>query len=362
MAKFEGKDGRWITTKTGKHIFIEAGKTVEEAMGEAFEEFQYDPDDDFDQDFDFDDEDDGGGIEIDWDKDDWTPEKRQYKKYETPEPADENKAKLFKALKGKLKFGKDDRRWNIKGHFLSQINSHEVQDEDLYNIVTNQIATNNDIIQKIRIRSEYKKGGTFYNRYKKGIFMAVSEGDDYMQTMSNLFHEAGHAIDNDGTGKYYSSTYISKIHGVTLQEMLKDEISEIDINKVKGRCEELEDLRDKVKALYNDGKIDYNTRVNERARLQSARLSIIDVIQGTHGAKYAMDNLGTFTHAGYYFDDKYDWLGPVNRGTEFFAEMTDDLINDKERNFSQFMREIAPKSTEIYFEILKEKYGYGRTK
>lgn len=48
MAEFNGKKGRWITTKTGRHIFIEDGKTVEEALGEAFEEFTYDEDDKFD--------------------------------------------------------------------------------------------------------------------------------------------------------------------------------------------------------------------------------------------------------------------------------------------------------------------------
>lgn len=45
MAKFEGKQGRWITTKTGRHVFVERGKSVKEALADAFEEYTYDEDD-----------------------------------------------------------------------------------------------------------------------------------------------------------------------------------------------------------------------------------------------------------------------------------------------------------------------------
>lgn len=45
MAKFEGKQGRWITTKTGRHVFVERGKSVKQALAEAFEEYTYDEDD-----------------------------------------------------------------------------------------------------------------------------------------------------------------------------------------------------------------------------------------------------------------------------------------------------------------------------
>ena len=40
MAKFEGKQGRWITTKTGRHVFVEQGKSVKEAFKTKF--FPYD--------------------------------------------------------------------------------------------------------------------------------------------------------------------------------------------------------------------------------------------------------------------------------------------------------------------------------
>lgn len=54
MAFYEGKEGRWITTETGRHIFIEKGKSIKEALGEAFDEdYKEDFDtDDYDKDFD----------------------------------------------------------------------------------------------------------------------------------------------------------------------------------------------------------------------------------------------------------------------------------------------------------------------
>lgn len=45
MAKFEGKQGRWITTKTGRHVFVERGQSVKQALADAFEEYTYDEDD-----------------------------------------------------------------------------------------------------------------------------------------------------------------------------------------------------------------------------------------------------------------------------------------------------------------------------
>ena len=37
MALYKGKEGRWITTETGRHIFIENGKDPKEVIEELFE-------------------------------------------------------------------------------------------------------------------------------------------------------------------------------------------------------------------------------------------------------------------------------------------------------------------------------------
>lgn len=41
-AYFNGEKGRWITTKTKKHVFIPEGKSVEEVLSEMFEEEEFD--------------------------------------------------------------------------------------------------------------------------------------------------------------------------------------------------------------------------------------------------------------------------------------------------------------------------------
>ena len=38
-AVFEGKEGRWITTKTGSHIFIPNDKSVKEVLEDRFEDY-----------------------------------------------------------------------------------------------------------------------------------------------------------------------------------------------------------------------------------------------------------------------------------------------------------------------------------
>ena len=48
MAYYNGKPGKWITTKTGKHVFIEDGKDIEDALSEAF---GFDTDEEYDSDY-----------------------------------------------------------------------------------------------------------------------------------------------------------------------------------------------------------------------------------------------------------------------------------------------------------------------
>ena len=36
MAEFKGKNGHWVTTESGAHIFIESGGSFDEAVEKAF--------------------------------------------------------------------------------------------------------------------------------------------------------------------------------------------------------------------------------------------------------------------------------------------------------------------------------------
>jgi len=337
MSFSDGKKGRWITTDTGRHVFIEDGQSVEDALKNAFdEEYQSESD----------------GPEFDAD----------------PEPTidyTEHKEKCLKSFKGiwdaPYKF--------IKQRFIDAFNNHEVIDEDLENILFGMLDKKVNI-QKVWIKTEYTGGGTYYNAYQRKLIMNISDNPEhYMTTMNNLIHEMGHALDNDGTGKYYSSTYKSKKYDVTLADMLEQELrgQESDMSEIVNEYNNWEHYVDLLYEDWKAGNINREFYKNERARVQSAYLNLCDTIQGTYGYKYVKEKFDNYTHADGYFDwysEKYPEEAKQrrarNRGTEFFAEMTDDLCNDKEHLFSKYMQTIAPKSCEIYYEILEEQYGYKR--
>ena len=56
-------------------------------------------------------------------------------------------------------------------------------------------------------------------------------------------------------------------------------------------------------------------------------------------------------HSTKYFND-YD--RKENVGTELFAEITGAIFQEKNSNYIAFIKQHAPKTLEIYFEILKE--------
>lgn len=56
-------------------------------------------------------------------------------------------------------------------------------------------------------------------------------------------------------------------------------------------------------------------------------------------------------HDTNYFNGIY---AEQNRGTEAFAEITESLTVDKNKRLYNFLKENAPKTIEIYWEIIKE--------
>jgi len=326
----QDENGRWVTIN-GTHIFIKDGQTLEQAMAERFDES------------------------------DWQDEsKPTFDDYDIKSDLDIEEFKQTtskKLFRGVLDASYKETKERLK----SQYNQHEVLNPELEGIVGDMIAKRVNV-QKLWAKDEYTGGGTYYSRYKHQVVMNVNYGDEWYQTMDNLFHESGHALDNTVSGEYSSSRYVSKKYDKTLAEILKEEISEVDIDAVLSECERLQDLRKSMGELRDNGTIDKTKARNERARYASGRLSIIDVIQGTFGYDFVMEKFDTWTHQKYYFDPVNGYKDTdfvrTNRGTEFFAEMTCDLICDREHNFSNFMKKIAPKAVEIYYEILEDKYGY----
>jgi len=357
MPFFNGKEGRWITVK-GNHIFISDGENVQDAINKFFNS------DSFDDDYEYDD-----NYEPDFDTY-FTFEEYEEPKKPEPKPEPEYKDSDYKKEKLKAFKGIWDASYaKIKNRFIDQFMRHKVNDKEMEDILFDMLKKK-DKIQRVWIKSEYTSGGTYYNRFYKKIVMNIQDNNEnYSQTMGNLFHEMGHALDNNGVGKYYSSSYVSSKHGVTLAQMLKTELSENE-SKIDELLQEYQNIERYKNLLYDDwkaGKITNEFRLNEKARAYyGAALSIVDTVQGTYGLQYVRDKFGNWTHPAGYFD--YESKGnpeyaeswnATNRGTEFFAEMTDDLVNDHEHIFSNLMKKHAPKSVEIYYEILKEMYGYG---
>lgn len=354
MPFYKGKEGKWITTETGRHVFIPDGESIESVLKEVFDDEVID-DNASEPEFD------PGEITFEVIEDE--PEKPK------PEPKSEYEDKEFKETQLKAFKGIWDAPYRfIKDRFIESYMRHKVNDKELETVLFNMLKQKNNV-KKVWIKTEYTGGGTYYNSWSRKLVMNISDNpEDYHQSMGNLFHEMGHALDNNGSSNYFSSTYISKKYETTLADMLKEEMSNCDIENLISDYYKLESRKNQIWEEYNDKRMAYTDYKNEKARIYyGAALSVCDTIQGSYGIRYAREKLNNYTHPEGYFDwesEKYpeeaEKHNKRNRGAEFFAEMTDSLVNDHEHLFDNLMKKYCPKSHEIYFEILKENYGYER--
>lgn len=332
MAYFNGKEGKWITTETGRHVFIPDGEDPAEVMKDLFDDEIANnnaPEPAFDD----------SSIDADISDDDFK----------------ENQLKSFKgAWDAPYKY--------IKDYLIEHYKKHKIIDRNLEEAVFKN-AANRQKLSKLWINTNIR-GGSYYNGPRGRLFIELSSNP--YKTTGVLFHELGHCLDEDSGLKYHSNTYVSKKYGTTLTKMIKEEISNCDIEGLIGEYESLGNLNNSNYLAYSDGQITVEERNYYKAKVYyGAYLSVCDVIQGTYGFDFVYEKLHNFTHGREYFDWKSERYAEDaekhndrNRGAEFFAEMTEDLCCNDEHHFSKIMRKYAPKSVDIYFEILKEKYGY----
>lgn len=348
-AVFEGQEGKWITTKTGRHIFIPNNKSVKEVLADVFEDFDWedDPEDDYSR-------------------------SAQFKKYydffvpEITDPTEKaHKDKVIKSFKGIL----DAPYAYIKNGFKKELMKHQVYDMSMENCIADMLM-NRDHVKYMYLQDIYTKGDTYYNRYKRRLQMKY-DGDFY-STLSNFYHESGHALDaEDGMNSDYSS-YVRKDnkYGKSISELLKEEVTEDKIPYIKEQIDTMHKNIDDMKAKWLAGDVsrdEYRSYVRPRWNIGS---SFGDVIHASLGFDKAMEATGEFGHGkGYYnnyvskVDPKYNsFEGDMRRGSEFFAEMVDSLITDKNKVFAKAMEHIAPKACEIFYKIMEERYGYQRKK
>lgn len=335
-AVYEGQEGRWITTKTGRHIFIPNNKSVKEVLADVFEDFDWEDEPD------------------DWPKDMSYREYERKKYYDffVPEITDpdikSHKDKMLKSFRGIW----DASYAYIKQGFTKSLLKKPVYDKSLEDCISNMFAARNNVT-RLWIQDIYTKDDSYYNRYRSK--MSVKFDGDYYSTLSNFYHESGHALDSDGKLDYHSTKY-------GLPDLLKEEITEDKLSRIKEFIESVTKKSEDAKTKWKSGDISRDEYRSYARPASQIKASIGDVVHASLGYDAAKDNCNGYTgHFKNYFLEAEHWKeGAIRRGAEFFAEMVDSLATDKNRQFATFMQEIAPKSCETFYKILEDNYGYKR--
>lgn len=345
---FEGKEGKWITLKNGVHVFIPNDKSVKEVLAEQFDEFEWQDDP----------------------ADDWSREgvRKRYYEFFVPDIADEternHKDKVMKSFKGII----DSPMAYIRNGFKRAIMKHPVYDMQLEDCIANMMMDKQNV-KYMYVRDIWVKGeDTFYNRYTQRLNMKY-DGDSYT-TLSNYYHESGHALDRDpSTGKYSSFTYKDNEYGKTISELLKEEITMDKLDYLSNELDKMVKKKDELYQKWKAGEISRDEYRSWQRPFYNVDSSVADVIHASLGYDTAKSLTGCGGHPkGYYdnyLDEKYnhkydDFRGDERRGSEFFAEMVDDLVTNKNRVFVKMMEHVAPKSCKVFYKIMKERYGYGK--
>lgn len=343
-AVFEGQEGKWITTKTGRHIFIPNNKSVKDVLADVFEDFDWedDPEEHYDRQSQF----------------------NKYYDFFVPEIEDEaernHKLKVEKSFKGIL----DAPYAYIKQGFKKCLMKHPVYDMPMEDCIANMLMAR-DQVRYMYLQDIYTKNDTYYNRFRRRLQMKY-DGDFY-STLSNFYHESGHALDAEpGTDSGYSSyTRKDNRYGKSISELLLEEITDDKLPYITEQIQRFRQENDDLYSKWKSGDISRDEyRAHNRPRYNIAS-SLGDVIHASLGFDKAMEATGEFGHSKGYYDNypssvRYAHEGDVRRGTEFFAEMVDSLCTDKNRSFANIMEHIAPKSCEIFYKIMEERYGYKR--
>lgn len=321
MAKFNGDEGRWITTKTGKHVFIKNGQSVKEALGEAFgEEFTYDVDEDFDksdEDFDFD-------IE---------PEEVNLKVRKTTLQKPSGKGYTH----------------DLKAEFNDMLN-YPWQNDKINNMINKQVNDKNKLPNGIKL-----KDTKTVSRLKQGdrILLDIAEGDSMVRIAQKYFHESGHCSDWISINKFQSSTYISKKYNKTLSDMLKEEINSIPENELIDAYYEMNGRRNALWDMYLNDEIHWNEYEERYTCLAKAQTDLADIIQAQKGDDFVLNYFKFIPHPPRNKKPYYS-QGNFLPGTEAFAEITCHLATDKRNYFINVMKNFIPKTLEIYNELLEE--------
>ena len=171
-------------------------------------------------------------------------------------------------------------------------------------------------------------------------------------------HEMGHAMDNIGYNSWRSSTFVSPKHGKTMVDMLYEELKSDDV--LENLIDEhtiLTDLIRQVTEHFKDNQIDKKEYFKKHTAYNEASINLVDMVQVVYGEDVCKARFGYLPHPkppNYFVGSG---RGRRNAGTELFAELTANLCTDNEKRFYNVMKYYAPKTVEIYEEIMEEVKG-----
>lgn len=301
MAFYNGKQGKWITTETGSHIFIEDGQSIEEAMKDRFDE-SYEEDLDYDGNFD-------------------------------PEPEDINFKGKITVQKGSFS---DTRKW-----FDDAFVNREYVNEDVDLMINNFLKKNYGF--KIKLKNTNQGRASHYDaKTMSKVVIDTGYKPDDISLIGTFYHEMGHAMDHKGHGDYYSLSYVSTIHNKTMIDMLDEEFkANLDENTLKNLADNIINARD------------HSNYYKEQLYLDELFTSMGDIVQNVFGKDTCKKLFNGYLGHDDLKDGKEYFSYKQLRATEVFAELTSNLGTDPNKYLIDIFRKYAPKTLEIYEEIVE---------
>lgn len=290
MAFYKGKQGKWITTKTGNHVFIENGKSVEEVLTELYGETE-----EYTEDFDEDEPEKFDGESFDVEKE-IEPEKIEI---------DEDDSKSLKEAK---KIRRVIRKLNLT-------------DEDIYNELKNTGCFDDIEIDKLSDKQRKKLFIAYKILLDKNIIL-----DSYRSKLLNrLSVEYGHFWKDLGPKLIDPETFNKSLESkIEFFKNQNDILSVSLLNQIK----DLQEYKDYINAF--DGINKYEKYVNKYADFSKDIYSQ----KKKNDAFWAKNDMESEEKFKPYFDKTYDKLTQKEKKMIEKYTGTFSYINEPLRNLT----------------------------
>ena len=233
----------------------------------------------------------------------------------------------------------------MREKFRNALNNREVLNQECEGLLEDTYR-HSMTIHKVYLR---KNQSSVFNATEKYIQVGGLEEMPDENIILDFAHEMAHVMDFQGWAGNRSYTYKSKKYGMTLSEMSLQEFNEAGIDKIREYYKSIDERFGRNEANLDNMRISYDEYVKEYYQFELECGSIEDIIEAHFGNKIK----GVVGHGSSY------WKAPQNRAGEMFAELFAAKVADKSQTVIKFIEKFAPKTLEIFDELLgviKEKY------